>query len=1185
MILKSLTLQGFKSFAQRVTLELPRGVAAVVGPNGSGKSNIADAIRWALGEQSIRVLRGARLEDVIFVGSDSRRPAAMAEVSLTFDNSDGTIPLEYTEVCVTRRVYRSGESEFLINRRPCRLKDIQELFMDTGVGRGSLAIIGQGEVDAVLSARPEERRAFLEEAAGISRYRHRKSEALERLARTEESLVRLADIIAEVERQLQPLAEQAERAKRHAALSEQLWAAEGGLLLLRFERLEAARRAAQGRVEQIEKERDAARAAALRLEEEIRAFDRALDEVDAALNEARRRAERAREQQAEARHRLEMAQERWSQSEREEAERRARLQGLAARRSALEEELQAALASRRHALEELEKAEAAVGEATQRLEALRARIGQRGLILEKERRRAEELRRELARVQAEREALGERVALLQRESEALTLSRQELVQEAQAAQEELSAAQERLRSLDEALTKARGALEELQKSVRALEAERDGESERHRAELRRQQELRARRQALEEMEEAREGYQQGVRAVLRAARERGWDLRGAVAELFRVPKQYETAVEVALGGAQQFVIAARDDDAKAAIQFLKERRLGRATFLPLASLRPLRLPAEALRRLQAIDGAIGLAADLVEVDEALRPAVLYLLGRVAVARDLDAAVALARGVRGLSRVVTLDGDVVVPGGAMTGGSQRERSDGLLGRRRRLEELTERIVAGEAVLAESEKRLAQIDAALERARAQVRAAEDRRRQLELERVGASRDVQEAKARCQRAEQAKARWEAEVARRRRELEEAAAQLAAAAEREQALADQEQSLSAALASREEGARGERQAEEELRDEVGRLQLALVRARQACDQHARELERLERERAQILREEEAEKERLGALAGERGALREAIAAAHEVLAAGAEAAQKAEEETEAFTARRDELRRRRDETAQRARQVQERIGRVQETLARAQVELDRREQECARLQRELEERGLARSAAPSATEGSEAELERLCRSLRAQIEALGPVNPGSIAEYEAVKERHAFLTGQRQDLEQAKEQLHAAIARIDKESRAKFDALFRAVQEAFERVFTRLFGGGTARLSLVDPDDPLESGVEIFVQPPGKRLQNLVALSGGERALAAIALLFALLSVRPSPFCVLDEIDAALDEHNLVRFRQLLGEFSGSTQFLVITHRQGTMEGADCLFGVTMEESGVSRLVSLSLDDVRTA
>ena len=1188
MILKSLTIQGFKSFAGRVTLELPRGVAAVVGPNGSGKSNISDAIRWVLGEQSMRLLRGTRLEDVIFSGSETKRPVGMAEVSVTFDNQDGTIPLEFSEVTVTRRVYRSGESEFFINKTPCRLRDIQELFMDTGLGKGSLAIVGQGEVDSILSARPEDRRAFLEEAAGISKYRARKREALARLAGTEESLVRVRDIIAEVESRLHPLRTQAEAAKTYEELNGELRAVEVTLLLGERAKLLEAYRRVRSDQRLREEEREKLRSQAQEMEEELRRLGEAVRALDEEVDAGRDALESARAGEAAARHREELAADRLARAGSEEEAARRRLGEWQERLAALEADRARGVQLFDELKRTVEERRARASEVEELLGALEEELSKAETELEQARRRERSLAEAYLELTSKRARLEQEVEGRAQRAEELREALARLEEEEKGAHEELAAAEEALRRAQSARDEAARRAAECEERLKGARLERERLEEQLVRERRTEQELRARRQVLAGMEASREGYHRGVRAVLSEAPRRGWDLKGAVAEVVRVPRELETAIEVALGGAQQYVIAQRDQDAKAAIEYLKERGLGRATFLPLESLRPSSLPEEALRRVRESPGILGIASALIEAPAPCRPAIDYLLGRVVVAKSLDAAIALARREQRIARIVTLDGDVVVPGGTMTGGSRPARSEGLVGRSRQLEELDVAIEECRARAAAAEEALARIEDETARLRGEAGTAEEERRRCELELLAAESRVKESKALLERIEQevrarrsTLERAEGESGGRAGELERLDSEVEAVERERRQLAGKIEALEASLRARRDELEG-------LRRRAGEAKVALAEAERDLAGCERELRRVVEESERAARQAEQESAALARLDEERRRAAAELERARADALKAAEAQGELAGRLEELRAKRRELHERMDALTSEGHRLQAQVEEAQEACASLRVQAERLEGQLMQVEEKLQER--AGAADPEAIELplSERDPEKLrsrARELRRRIEALGPVNLASIDEYREVSERHAFLTSQKSDLEAAKAQLEDVIARIDRESRSKLEEVFREVNAAFGQTFARLFGGGKASLEFTDPTDPLESGVEIFVQPPGKKLQNLLALSGGERALAAIALLFAILTVRPSPFCVLDEIDAALDEHNLDRFRRMLEEFSHKTQFLVITHRQGTMEAADSLFGVTMEEPGSSALVSLKMSAAETA
>lgn len=1186
MYLKSLTLHGFKSFAQRVELLFPQGVTAIVGPNGSGKSNVSDAIRWVLGEQNIRSLRGSALQDVIFAGTDSRKPLGMAEVSITLDNSDFTLPLDYAEITLTRRTYRSGESEFFINRTPCRLRDIHELLMDSGLGRSSLSVIGQGEVDAILSVRPEERRALIEEVAGITRYRTKRQTALERLKETEADLVRLGDIIAEVERQLDPLEKEAERAQRYRELSARLNDLETKLLLHDW----AVRKEACA---QWEARRDEARST-------WHAAKKALEGVQQARRQALGEATVLQDA-------LDKAQGQLAGLERGAEQQDAHGNVLAERLAALRSDLD----RRTEELEELAQQTQAAAERrdelTTRTSALQDEADQAAALLaeaDQQVRKVRELidatEEDLKRLRSQAMSRVQRAADAQAELRRMTTSIEERGVELEQRREELERTLEQIRTAEDERNRTVAAIAELESVRTDLEAlaERIGRSLSElesvkRSRLERIQGLRGRLtgvrtqyEALRGLEESFEGFAEGVRACLQAKKPWREKVYGAVGSLLHVAPEYEIALEVALGAASQNIVVADEETAKRAIEYLKETRAGRVTFLPLSSLRvstPIVLPY----RLETDPECVGIASQLVQFDPQVAKAIEYLLGRVLVARTLDGAVRLNRSHPQIHRVVSLEGDLVLASGPITGGHRRRRQGaGLLSRSHRLAELKaegQRLVEE---IGDEEAKLAELDAEIEKALAE-------RSQVEGRLQGVLRDI------------------AEKQRVRDVL----------GERLQAMGQQRERLSASVAQLEETIARLTDEHAEMSQQYG----ALDTDKELQDSQVAEVEeRLTELRAQSDGLEEIRAQRRADWVEAQGALKNLLEQVAQTEAAIAELedrrrtrAAECTEIRERISDTEAEQQRVREEAALLRRQAEKaraEVGRLKAEISRFQDDVDAWNEKEEKARSEVEgaserlhqiELGLERERAaytqaeerlaereippPDGPDGVRLEqvepLRTEARRVRRHLDELGTVNLNALEEFAALKERFAFLIEQRDDLLEAREGFDRAVEEMDRVSRERLVAAFAALQKALGDVFPRLFGGGRAELSWTDPEDPLESGIDMLVQPPGKRPQPLMTLSGGERALAAVSLLFAIMTVRPSPFFVLDEVDAALDEANVDRFAQLLQEYGKRNQIIVITHRQGTMERADALFGVTMERHGASQLVSLRLDDALSA
>jgi len=1172
--LLALKLLGFKSFPDQTELRFGPGVTAVVGPNGSGKSNIVDAIRWVLGEQNSRALRSPRSTDLIFGGTAQRKPLGMGQVTLVIDNSDETIPLDYSEISIVRRVHRSGESEFFINGAPCRLRDIQQLLLGTGLGRGGMAVVGQGEIDAILSADPSERRLLIEETAGTSRYTAQKRLAEQRLQRAGQDLARVLDLAVELSARADTLTEQAKLAARYRELAAALqahrasraardWLAARARLRQAEEELASARERLAG----VEKEAAASASRAQETQAEIARLREQLDAARTALHEAEAEA-------AGAGHRLELA-------EMQQQSVQQRLESLQADLTRLERERSAAEAESRAAEEaaEREQVEAAalkesLAEAEARLAAYDEEYSREAGRLEAAREQLFDVRQKLAAHAGELERLGAAAGLRAQERARWQRTAEDLDEQAAAARGELEQARREVDAIADRLQDRRHDAEQLALALQAARADLDARRRAEEAARGALQEVQAHRRALLRLEENYEGYRPAVRAVLTAARQLG-GIRGTVAQLVDVPARYNTAVQVALGAATQYVIVDDERAVLRAIEYLRKRKAGRATFISLDTVRPRGWPADARRALDE-PGVIGIAADLVETEPSLRPVIDYLLGRMLVVETLPEAQAIARRLQSGLRLVTLAGDLLVPGGPVTGGSAPSAGgDGLLSRRREQKELAAREKQAAAELARSADA---VRAALERVQALEQTAATRqddahedtlllaeqrqrvaRAEAELERLSKERAA--ARARLAELDQqahdddvraARLRTEVhELSARRTELEATVARLTAAGQEDESerrrLADAVADARARLAAKEEALRAAARDAERWRrlaeDAAERVRRLADGLRQLLDEKTRLSAELEDMRA--------------ALPGKQDAVAAARERVEELRAALAEAELLGQEAAAAVRA----VHRRVDE-------LRERVWASEATVARHSSTLDGLTQRLAELE-------LAPEQAEEIAQREHASI-RVIREMEEELESLGAVNLGAEQELAELQERLGFLRNQQADLERAVEGLQQAIERLDRVSQERFGETFARVAEQFDNMFRRLFGGGRAELALLE-----DGGVDVHVQMPGKRPRHLLALSGGERALTAIALMFALLKVQPSPFYVLDEVDSALDEANLGRFQAMLRRAAKDAQFIVITHRATTMEVADTLYGVTAAQAGVSTVVSLNLQE----
>ena len=1182
MYLKALEIQGFKSFPEKTVLNFGEDITAIVGPNGSGKSNISDAIRWVMGEQNSRQLRGAKMEDVIFGGTEKRRQMGFAQVTLVIDNTEHIFSRDEAEVAVTRRYYRSGESEYYINRQSVRLKDVNELFMDTGMGREGYSIIGQGKIDEILSVRSDDRREVFEEAAGISKYRHRKEESERKLQRTEENLVRINDKIAELELQVKPLRKQAETAKKYLVLHDELRTLEISVWLENLQKLKTDRLKLQADFETAQADQKKAQAE--------------LDEVYAQAEECAR-----------LMHESDCAAE----------EKRARVSDL---ESAIGEHESAAAVARttaRHHAETIQRMEQEMSESRSRTESLQEQTEALG-------RRIEEIGEAARTLDGEMEALCEEMRGSTHSSDAYAVRLEELrrreaqeVAQAAQAQAELSALTagsdeiaQRTRELEdelsqtrEKLTQAQGEAGENEKQLQAAREEEQaasniigGHSLKMEGRQRRAREsaeqkdrltleektLSDRIRLLSEMEKEYEGFSKAVKIVMRAAEARTLSgIHGPVGNLIHADKECSVAIEIALGGALQHIVVDTKNDGKNAIGLLKQRDGGRATFLPLDTIRGRSLRESGLENEY---GFVGVASELVRYEGKYGAVVENLLGTTVVVEDLDCGIQMAKRHDNRFRIVTLDGQVINAGGSMTGGSV-SRNAGILSRSGELEQLEKKRkkiqsqLQDAALMAESANReLQKAQYELEVAKDQQRRANDRVLTLEgrknhfdilldsLKHQQESLHIQKENLQKRSSDDA-----GRMDTIRRTIADFTARAEATRGETETLqkeqADCRQSLSELSARLTE--KKARQAALAAEGESTRRSMEdLARLRESLEgEHTdRESLRVRTEEAMALAQ--AEEERQMQQARElRGHIEE-----HRL------ALQKLAQEKMALEARRSQ-------TDRLSRTCNDTLLNCEREVTRLESKLNGSALEEKQILDKLWERyELSHSDAQSLRIELESvpKATRRIGELNREIKGLGPINIGAIEEFDRVNTRYTYLSDQRNDVERAKEELVGIIEEITKQMTEIFATQFEILKQSFQETFLELFGGGRATLELEDENDILRCGIEIKAQPPGKQLKTLSLLSGGEKAFVAIALYFAILKVHPTPFCVMDEIEAALDESNVVRYAKYMRRIAGKTQFIVITHRRGTMEEADVLYGITMQERGVSTVLTANLNEL---
>lgn len=1178
MHLKRIELFGFKSFADRTELDLGKGITAVIGPNGCGKSNLVDAVRWALGEQSVKALRGNRMEEVIFSGSAGRKALNYAEVSLTFGGAGPVLNLDYDEITVTRRIYRSGESEYLINNSSCRLKDITGLFLDTGVGREIYSVVGQGRVEEIINSKPEDRREIFEEAAGILKYKLRKSEARRRLEETRENLVRVQDLIIELEAQIEPLTGQAKTARRYRDLKERLDRAQKELLSYRIHLSREELSRVERQLQRVTDSLSASAAHGGRQEEKLQQLKMRQQEEGRRLGDLEKRANRASREMERQENELRLLGERESRYREQMVQGERRLAQLASEVKRLNEDK-----------------ERSTRELHLKREALAREKESYQLLLQKKEQfekefltgDVEEQQQRLYRAVARQKGIQASLEELQQQEERLSRRRAALLQEetslaGEAArlgsrQEELStAAGEARERAAEAAAQAAGVERHLEKLNREL-AGLLQEEQRCREEL---GGVKSRLQLLKDQEAGLSGYYRGVREIIQNRTSLS-GIIGPVIDLISVEERFLRAIEAALGPALQYIVVDNENAALEAIRFLKERQLGWCTFLPLDTIRPAESGLERYPGWRRVKGVFGKASELVEVNPAYEKVVRYLLGSILICRDLEVATEAAGLINYSCRIISLEGDLINPGGAIRGGSMPRRSAGLpLGRRREIEDLERELASLHKKKRHWEEQIAGVKQKIEQAAAE--AATLRQKQAEL--AGALRKAEKAVEESVTA--------ARILKQRRQgtvaaLGELDAETEELRERREVLAGEERTCAEEIALAEAELEGKKEihrrglSEKKELDEM--LTAALLRLNSLQEQEQslqNSLEKISADLAGPL-QEQAEKEH------ESARFTEALAGIDADREKGSVLLQQLREESAALTLELQEHKKQAGalnaalvDLEEQQRQNRNRLARYEKRERRFAVEQSRLQTEITYQLDRFNELFGPGEPVPLEPDFDAGECEGLIETLNEDIEALGAVNLGAIDELARLQERINFLKEQQDDLKQGELSLHRVISEIDERMAHFFNEAFMEINRNLQEVFSELFQGGRVDLRLTDPDNLLEAGIEIVAQPPGKRLQNISLLSTGEKSLAAVALVFAILRYKPAPFYLLDEVESSLDDVNLSRFTAYMKQASRDAQFILITHRRRTMEEADLLYGVTMPEEGVSTLVSLKLD-----
>lgn len=1182
MRLKSLQIQGFKSFPDKTTISFDNGITAIVGPNGSGKSNITDAIRWVLGEMSSKTLRGNKMEDVIFDGAHSRSAMGFAEVSLTLDNSDGSLPIDFSEVTVSRRYYRSGDSEYLINKNPVRLKDINELFMDTGLGRDGYSIIGQGKIADIISVKSDERRQVFEEAAGISKFRYRKAESEKRLEQTQENLLRLLDILSELEGRVGPLAEQAEKARQYLELREErkqleisLWMNEIDDIRSNRQKLEEDCQRAHKQLEENEAQSSAAEAEIekkyletqqlmLRIEElrsDIAAVNEQIQnkqsEISLIKNDILHNEEMIERLNSDIADDTDKAKE----LDNAVAEKEAEIEGLDNAIKLLQEQLDSVseesariVAQLAGSDSELNRINSDIVEKTAVLTDSKIKIG----YLES---KAEVLQQDIARLDEQRQTSEFIVSKIKEEKAVLSEQQEDIEDEKLSCENIISGYKLRMDVAKEKIDKQTALRDSLQKEI-----------ERRTWSI----------NTLSDMQKHFSGYYDSVKSVMQA-KDRGMlkGIHGPVSSLINVNEKFALAIETALGNQVQNIVVDTDDNAKSAIYYLKNNKAGRATFLPLGTIKGNVVSGSEFKG----GGFVGVASEMVECDKKYRSVVDYMLGKVCIADNIDNAVIIAKKAGHKYRVVTLDGQVVNAGGSLTGGSAAVKGSGLLNRQNEIDKQKKELEKNESefekidsILKELSDKYSTDVAYIDGVYAQVKELNDQLSMVKmrlddavfrlnneneaLERINLQ--IADNNAQGKADEEEKAKLNSDIVVIEKEIEELT------------LKAQE------VSQGQENIVGLRT---EMAEKMGNIKLEIM-AKEKDIEAARQyvsqmlLYKEERDTAATSRLEE-----ISELQANNEELNIKINGCEEEISKLESSCGDTNNEISSTISQRDEAEKAVNEMRNEVKNIQS----LREGLIREAERLDSRREAVetkynAIVMKLFDEYELTLTDAQAlriAIANIQEANQRL-NTLKGRLKRLGDVNVGAIDEYKAVKERYEFLSGQVNDLQKAKADIENVIADLTQRMKTIFSERFKIINERFKETFVELFEGGSAELTLSDPTDVLGSGIEIKVSPPGKVIKNLSALSGGEQAFVAIALYFAILKVRPTPFCVMDEIEAALDEVNTVKFADYMRRITGKTQFVVVTHRRGTMEGADILYGVTMQEEGVSKILTINVNEV---
>ena len=1179
MYLKSIEVQGFKSFANKIVFEFHQGITGIVGPNGSGKSNVADAVRWVLGEQSVKQLRGSSMQDVIFAGTENRKPLSYAYVAITLDNSDHKLAIDYEEVTVARRLYRSGESEYLINGSPCRLKEVSELFYDTGIGKEGYSIIGQGQIDRILSGKPEERRELFDEAAGIVKFKKRKATAQKKLENERDNLVRVNDILSELERQVEPLQLQSEKAKTYLKKKNELKDYDVNMFLMETERIASEQREVEEKFKIADEQLKESADAREKIRQEYDRLGESITEMDEKINAIRENISNTSVMKEKLESQIQILAEQIHTAEMTDEHLQSRLDAIA-REQKEKEEAKASYKKEKHSGDEqLAQVRKRQEEAAQTLAEIQKQIascnegmeqGQKELFALLNRRadiQAKQQRSDtmVEQINIRKAELGKR--LLDRKTQETDLD--SVLADCKKDLEEVSAHIRKLSEQEKELSAK-------EKEWRTKAKENDRALEEKQNEFHRQQ---SRLESLKNIAERYDGYGNSIRKVMEQ-KEHNPGLLGVVSDLIQVDKKYEIAIETALGGNIQNIVTEDEATAKKMIAFLKQNRFGRATFLPLTSVRARKNPKNeaALKE----PGVIGIASQLVKCEQKYEEVAAYLLGRVLVADSIDHAIALAKKNHYSLHIVTLEGEYLSPGGSMTGGAFKNSSN-LLARRREVEELETKTNRLLQEIAQIKNRREDLLTAIELNEEELEQVKETLQKEFIRQNTAKINVDRAMQQKNESEEVFSSLMKERQQMDRQVEEIRADQTGIKEELEHSRQRETEIQHANEAFQKMLEEQKELENKAESELSGIQLEEANIRQKVEfvqtnveRINGDLEKFETEKTGLLENAKNFKEDVEKKQHDIAEIQKTILASSDSHGQLEQKLRESVEQKEQMSAEYRGFFRKQEEISERCNGLDKEVFRLNNQREKLN---ESAEQQTNYLWEEYELTPHAAAELRNSEYEDPLALKKLIAAVKDEIRKLGTVNVNAIEEYKEVSERYTFLKGQHDDLVEAEQTLLGIIEDLDSGMRKQFLEKFAEIQKEFNASFKHLFGGGHGALELVEDEDILECGIRIIAQPPGKKLQNMMQMSGGEKALTAIALLFAIQALKPSPFCLLDEIEAALDDSNVSRFASYLNKLTKNTQFIVITHRRGTMTAADRLYGITMQEKGVSTLVSVDL------